>query len=322
MGDSMTLSGKTNAGSEVGPSHPDHDVETLELNLPHRSVELLCVGPEEGEAVFLLHGFPDGPESMVPLCYELATAGYRCYAPTMPGYSWDEQDTDLPGHLDFLSEDLSQQLEVLGLEEVVLVGSDWGAMTAYVTAVKAPERVRLCVMLALPPRRVFVRNLLSNPGQIWRQRYVLLFLLPGIAEWWLRRRDGEYLRSLWARWEPSPTAQRFEPRVRKRVLSDATLSAALGYYRALFVGWLWNPSGFWRSWHRSTRRCEVPGLILAGREDGCIEPSMFEGSCQAFEAPCRMRVLDDGGHFLHAANPEAVAEEIHRFLTEVPHTNE
>lgn len=299
------------------PDHPDHDVETLHLDLPHRTVEVLCVGPEDGEAWFFLHGFPDGPETMVPLCYEMADAGYRCYAPTMPGYGWEDEDADLPGHLDFLSDDLLQQLEAMELQQVMLAGHDWGAMTVFVAAVKAPERVRLCTMLALPPRRVYLRNLVSNPGQVWRQRYVLLFLLPGIAEWWVRRPHGEYLSTLWERWEPDPAARHFEPLARERMLSDATLPAALRYYRALFVGWLGDPSGFWRSWHRSNQTCEVPGLILAGREDGCIAPPMFEGSCRAFETACRTRFLNHVGHFLHAAKPGEVAGEILSFLDEI-----
>lgn len=308
------MTSKGGPGSCRVPKHPDHDVETKILNLPHRNVEILSVGPEDGEEVFLLHGFPDGPETTLPLCYELAEAGYRCYAPTMPGYGSGNGDENLPGQLGFLSDDLLQQLEAMELQEVILVGHDWGAMTAFVASVEAPERVRLCTMLALPPRRVYLRNLVSNPDQVWRQRYVLMLLLPGVAEWWIRRRHGRYLSTLWERWEPDPAARRFEPLAKERLLSKATLPVVLRYYRALFFGWLWDLSGFRRSWYSSNQTCEVPGLILAGREDGCIAPPMFEGSCRAFEGRCRTRLLDHVGHFLHAARPEVVADEILRSL--------
>lgn len=296
---------------------PDPGVERVELELSRRSVEVLAVGPEEGEPVLLLHGFPDGPETLLPLACELADAGCRCYAPAMPGYGRHGGDEDHPGHLDHLADDLLEQLGALELRRAVLAGHDWGALTAFVASVRAPGRVRLCAMLAVPPRRVFMRNLLAHPGQLWRQRYALLFLLPGVAEWWVRRRDGAYLGRLWERWEPDPSARRFEPLARERLLAAGTLPAALRYYRAWCYGWLWDPSGFWRSWRRSTRTCEVPGLVLAGREDGCIAPPLFAGSCRAFEGPCRTRLFDGVGHFLHAARPRAVADEVLRSLDEI-----
>ena len=45
-----------------------------------------CWGPETGDPVLLLHGFPYDPRSFDKAAALLADAGLRCYAPYLRGF--------------------------------------------------------------------------------------------------------------------------------------------------------------------------------------------------------------------------------------------
>src|SRR5213080_3045646 len=79
-----------------------------------------------------LHGFPDSAQTWRHLLPELAAAGFRAVAPWTRGYA----PTDVPAGSDYdigtLAADVNTLHDALaGDEDAVLVGHDWGAITAY-----------------------------------------------------------------------------------------------------------------------------------------------------------------------------------------------
>ncbi len=249
----------------------------------------------------LLHGFPDDAGSMLPLAERLAARGFRAVAPYMRGYGPTDRPADGRYGAAALAGDVVGLIEALGHRRALVVGHDWGAIAAYAAAVRDPDRVERLVTLSVPPPRVFTRNLARHPGQLALSSYMAFFQLPWVAERAVRARDWAFVELAWRRW-----ASRFDPppgrleEVKRTLSAPGSLTAALGYYRALA---------------RPTRadlrllhgRIPVPTLVVTGAADGCIRPSAYEGLDDGFVAPRRLVVLPGVGHFLPVEAPDEVS---------------
>ena len=58
----------------------------MQLSVGPMVFEVTCYGPDDGEQVLLLHGFPEGARVWEPVAGLLATAGLRLAAPDQRGY--------------------------------------------------------------------------------------------------------------------------------------------------------------------------------------------------------------------------------------------
>lgn len=97
------------------------------------------------EPVLLLHGFPQTSHMWRHQLPVLAER-YAVFAPDTRGYG----GTDKPRvrvTRDLLAQDVIDLLDALEIEQVKLVGHDWGGIIAAAVALKHPERVsRLCLI--------------------------------------------------------------------------------------------------------------------------------------------------------------------------------
>ena len=113
-------------------------------------------------------------------------------------------------------------LDHLGVERAHLVGHDWGAAIAWMTASLVPDRVASVTALSVGHPTAF-----GNAG--WEQRekswYMLLFQFPGVAEQWLSADGFRNLRE-WSR-HPDIDA------VAERLAAPGALTAGLNLYRAI-----------------------------------------------------------------------------------------
>ncbi|MFV1859038.1 MAG: alpha/beta fold hydrolase [Anaerolineales bacterium] len=102
---------------------------------------LLRAGPVNGEPLILLHGIPTGSELWRGVMLRLAEEGYRCYAPDLPGYG----NTRVAAGGDYsifgAAELIADWLAAKGLQDVWLVGHDWGGAVAQVMGVRYADRL-------------------------------------------------------------------------------------------------------------------------------------------------------------------------------------
>ena len=194
------------------------------MNIDLGDVTLHVRDTGTGIPVVLLHGWPDTGDlwrHQVPGAARgripgrsrrtcAASAG-RASPPTStptPHPSWSATSSAL--------------LDALGIRRAHLVGHDWGAAIAWMTAALAPDRVASMTALSVGHPAAF-----RSAG--WRQRekswYMLLFQFPGIAEQWLSADDFRNLRE----WSAHPD---IEPVV-ERLADPAALTASLALYRAI-----------------------------------------------------------------------------------------
>ena len=101
----------------------------------------LASGPAHGEPVVCLHGIPAGAELWRDVLPRLGDAGYRAYAPDLPGYG----STRVPGNGDRslagAAELLARWLVERRIGPVWVVGHDLGGAVAQILAVRHGEVV-------------------------------------------------------------------------------------------------------------------------------------------------------------------------------------
>jgi len=109
------------------------------------------VGPADGPAVILLHGWPYDIYSFVDVAPQLASAGYRVIVPYVHGYGstrFLSSDTFRNGQQAAVALDLIALMDALKIEKATLAGFDWGARTADIVAALWPERCKALVSVS------------------------------------------------------------------------------------------------------------------------------------------------------------------------------
>jgi pimeloyl-ACP methyl ester carboxylesterase len=109
------------------------------------SVGYAEVGPPDGTAVLLLHGWPYDIHSYAEAAALLATEGYRSVIPYLRGYGTTRflsDETPRNGQQAVLAADAVVFLDALEIDEAIVAGFDWGARSANIVAALWPERCR------------------------------------------------------------------------------------------------------------------------------------------------------------------------------------
>ena len=93
------------------------------------SVGYAEAGPEDGQAVILLHGWPYDIHSYAEVTPLLAAAGYRVIVPYLRGYGTTRFLSDATlrnGQQSVLGVDVIALMDAVGIADAVIGGFDWG----------------------------------------------------------------------------------------------------------------------------------------------------------------------------------------------------
>lgn len=266
----------------------------------------------------LLHGFPDTAHTWRHLGPVLADAGYRVHAPFTRGYAPSAVPADGSYHLPALMDDvLGLHAALDGDRRAVLVGHDWGALTANGVAASPANPFGAVVSMAVPPVPVLEpRGDVGQwariaPRQLAMSWYTVFNQLPRLPE----RTFDRLVAHLWRRWSPGYDAARDLAHLAAALPDDAHRSAAVGYYRAqVRPGRL--PARYAahaRDWRGEPR---VPLLYLHGADDGCLDVRWAGRIGDRLPAGSRVAVVEDAGHFLQLERPDVVAGLVLDWLAE------
>jgi len=282
-------------------------MEEIRIETPTLDFDAVRAGDGDRYAV-LFHGFPDDPRGFVSLMERLADAGYTAVAPYMRGYGGTETPPLEPSNYSVtaLGGDVIAVLNALGADDPLVVGHDWGAVAVTAVCRLDPSLVGEAVVAAVPPNVVEVFD--EYPSQVMRSWYMTFFQIPGLAEETLRREDFALLERLWSTWSPDWNYGDRVEEVKETFREGDTVEAALLYYRAFFDDVLSRPPGSMR-----VRGIEVPTLLVAGRNDGCITSAAFEDATKCYDGRAELEVLNGAGHFVHSEKPDEVATRVLEF---------
>jgi epoxide hydrolase A/B len=161
----------------------------MTTEVTHRAVETNGIHMHLAEAgagpvVLLCHGFPESWYSWRHQLPALAEAGFHAVAPDMRGYGQTERPEAIDQYtLLHLVGDMIGLLDVLGADQAVIAGHDWGAPVAWHAALLRPDRFRGVIGLSVPYRpRGTVRPTTVMPQTDDAAFYQLYFQTPGVAE--------------------------------------------------------------------------------------------------------------------------------------------
>ncbi len=111
-----------------------------------RRLRHLRIGPDEGEAIVLLHGF--GADMTTWMFNQAALAEDRpVYALDLPGHGGSEKDLD-DGSVAALAAVVRDYMDAVGLGSAHLVGHSLGGAIAAAVALDAPDRVTALTLIA------------------------------------------------------------------------------------------------------------------------------------------------------------------------------
>jgi pimeloyl-ACP methyl ester carboxylesterase len=254
-------------------------------------------GPADGDAVVLLHGFPQDSSAFDRLSPALHSAGLRTLAPDQRGYSPRARPEGRAAYrLRGLVDDVLALLDAAGLQKAHVVGHDWGGVVAWALAAWHPWRVRTLTALSVPHPAAMTQAMVHS-DQALRSSYIGFFQLPLVPEGVLLAGRGAVLRRVLRQGGlPEDRVDEYVDRMRE----PRALTAALNWYRALPLG-ARTPVGVVR----------VPTLHVWGAADAFLGRAATEASREFVDAPYALEVLEDVNHWI----PELAAERAAELIT-------
>ena len=282
----------------------------LHVPVPGGELAALAWGPDDGPLAVLLHGFPDSAWTWRKLAPALAGRGWRVVAPWTRGYAPSSVPSDGSFHIGALMADaVAVHTELRGGPDSVVIGHDWGALTANALGAHPDSPFAAVVSMAVPPLDAIrpPRDPRVLLGQVRRSWYIGFNQLPVVSE----RALPALVPRLWRDWSPGYDGAEDVSFALEAMRGRE--SAVLGYYRALARPF--PPPRAYRHWHTAWRGIPVvPALHLHGADDGCLTPDLTSGVGDRLPAGSAARVLLGAGHFLHLEQPDAVAASVLEFL--------
>ncbi|MEJ7832585.1 MAG: alpha/beta fold hydrolase [Nocardioides sp.] len=251
-------------------------------------------GPEDGEAVVLLHGFPERSTAWREVAPLLHARGYRTLALDQRGYSPGARPRRRRDYrFEAISQDVVAVIDQLVGAPAHVVGHDWGAVVAWLVAVRRPDLVRSLTAISVPHPMAYATGGLRQLLKSW---YVLAFSIPVVPELLAHREGGLFERKLAASGMTADDLARF----RTEIVDAEALSGGLGYYRALFLS---DP-------RLARRRVRVPTTFLWSDSDDFIARSSAERCGRYVDGPYDFVELAGASHWLPTQEPQACADAI------------
>jgi len=257
-------------------------------------LEVHVDGPEDGQPVLLMHGWPDDHQLWRHQVAALSAAGYRTIAPDLRGFGASDKPTEVSAYaLKHTVVDMLAVLDACGADRAHVVAHDWGAAAAWGLASFVPDKVQSLTVLSVGHPRAF-----RDAG--FRQRmlswYMLLFNFD-VAEQWFRENGAEMLGS-----HPD-AADRLQA-----LADDAALTASLGWYRAnahprSIVG---DPP--------SLPPVTAPVLGIWSSGDMALTEQQMTGSAAYVGGPWRYERIDGASHWMQLERPDDVNALLLDFL--------
>ncbi|KJK32998.1 hypothetical protein UK23_47890 [Lentzea aerocolonigenes] len=269
-----------------------------EIVIPTPRLDFPALAAGEGPVVVCWHGFPDHPLSFGPLASRLVAAGRRVVVPFLRGHHPSTYDELRFADGLTLAADAAAVNEALSSEPLDVIGHDIGAGVAGRLAAGWPERVRRVITMSVPPPAA-LRTIFDDPAQQQRFFYLFMFQVPGVAE---RLLNSTLISYMWRTWSPGLEVPQY---VHDMYADPALRANALKLYRANFDRSLHDPE-LAELGKISERPAQIPMLVLAGAQDGCITPDKYDAAT-GLAPGSRVEIVADAGHFLQLDRPDEVA---------------
>ncbi|OVA13437.1 Alpha/beta hydrolase fold-1 [Macleaya cordata] len=293
----------------------------------------------EGPVVLFLHGFPELWYSWRHQIVALAARGYRAVAPDLRGYG----DTDAPTSINsytycHIVGDIIALINTLGVEQVFLVGHDWGAIIAWYLCLFRPDRVKALVNLsvAFNPRHPSKKPIERLRTYFGDNYYICRFQEPGQAEAeYATANTANLFKNMLTFRKTGPLIVPKEkgfgalpdtPVTLPSWLSEEDINyyankfdqkgftGGLNYYRALDLNW--ELTAPW-----TEVQVKVPVKFIVGDQDltyttpGAKEYIHGDGFKRDVPLLQEVVIMEGVAHFINEEKPDEINEHIYDFIT-------
>lgn len=267
-------------------------MDRTEIAVGPFTFDALVDGPDDGELVLLLHGFPQTSWCWRNQLPALAAAGYRAVAPDQRGYSPGARPAAVESYRNAaLVADVVGFADALGAERFHLVGHDWGGAIAWQVAGRHAERLATLTVLSTPHPIALGEALAGQLGgdQQSRSGYMAMFREPG-SENGMLADDAAVLRlMLVASGLPKDEAEVYV----EALGTPEALGAALNWYRGADLTLL-----------DGLGPITSPTLYVWSTDDPALGREAAEATGQHVAGPYRFEVLDGVGHWIAEQSPD------------------
>ncbi|MEO8394191.1 MAG: alpha/beta hydrolase [Chloroflexota bacterium] len=283
------------------PTIEHHQVQTNGVTL-----HVAQAGDKDAPLVILLHGFPEFWYGWHAQITFLAQHGYRVWAPDQRGYNLSDKPAGIDAYrIGTLAEDVIGLIDAAGRESAYVVGHDWGAGVAWMTAITYPERVKKLVILNVPHPVALRETFRTQPKQWLKSFYIGIFQIPWLPERLLTFGDG------------MGAAQMLILSSNPRTFSDAdftqyirawkqpgAMNAMLNWYRAMVQRTPPMPAD---------PRVHVPTLIIWGARDVALSREMAQLSVEQCD-DARLVMFEQASHWVQHEETHQVNALLADFL--------
>ena len=282
------------------------------------TLNVASAGPEDGEPIIFLHGFPESHRTWRHQLAGLADR-YRLYAPDQRGFAASDKPRGVENYeTDKIVADLFALADALGLDRFTLAGHDWGGAAAWMAALSHPARLKRLVIVNAPHPLIFQKSLIEDAEQREASQYIRFFRSP-LAEAAITAMgpEGFLERVLLSHADGTKlTAEE-----RQHYIDDwsqpGVLTTMLDWYRASKIvvpepgeeatAPLWT--------HAPFPKLEMPVLVVWGLGDSALLPVQLDGLHERVE-DLRLVTSPSAGHFITWEEPGTVTGAIRDFMAE------
>jgi pimeloyl-ACP methyl ester carboxylesterase len=273
------------------------------------------MGPRDGPAVLLLHGFPYDVHSYVEVAPRLAARGHRVIVPHLRGHGetrFLDPQTPRSGQQGAVGADLLALMDALGVRRAVVAGYDWGGRAACIVAALWPQRC-----LGLVSVNSYLIQDIAHSGrpaaaQVERGLWYQFYLLTERGRAGLAANRRDIARIMWK--DNSPTWQFDQATFARSAAAFENpdyvdvvvhsyrhrLGAAPGY-------------GAYEAIERQLSTLPVitvPAVTLDGAADGVVPATDGQSTARYFTARRVHRQIPNVGHNLPQEAPVAFADAV------------
>lgn len=304
------------SGSYLQPMPEVEGVEHIYVNAGGLRTHVAVAGPEGGEPVMLLHGWPQHWWLWRNVMPELAAAGYRVYAPDLRGLGWSEateryRDYDKRQ----FARDIIALFDVLELDRVKLAGHDWGGWTGFLVSMMAPERVDRYMAMNIPPPWL-------DPGPfelgktlkaLSRLSYQVIMATPGMSRYAQAGGGRKFL------------ADGIVKSARRReAFADGALEVFLDQFNSprrsdatmyIYRNFLLRELPQIQLGKYVSGRLTTPTTLLFGMDDVAIDPAVLDADHSLLADDLKIERVEGCGHFIVDERPELVSERLLAFFS-------
>ncbi|CAM3974974.1 alpha/beta fold hydrolase [Smaragdicoccus niigatensis] len=259
-----------------------------------RGVRFHVTEAGQGTPVLALHGWPAHHYAYRDLLAN-PPAGLRIIAPDLPGYGWSGPAPHKWAKQD-VADDLIALMDALDLNQVMLLGHDWGAYIGWLMVLGAEHRFSGFIPLAMPHPWAWPVGL----RHAWRLAHMAPMATAGSA----LMRNTPFVEQTYRLAADKrsaitgPDIEWFADRFRDPVCAQASQDT----YRTFLTREVYALAG-----PRERRRVGIPVRTVLGANDPALHTSLASPHT-ALADDYDLRVVERCGHFVPDERPDVVRE--------------